>query len=1054
MKANAKKLLALIMAMVMVLSLAAPAMATSSEAGRKATLTAQDSALVASFTDVGKRKGTYNGDYEVATGTDVIVSGNVTKTPGPDGVEVKLTKQATNLIGEKSTRAEYKVTYSGTYKEQSYTAGGTVEVGKAGNVKTLVDVTSDWKTLQGSDMVFGDTTQEYQVQGSAYTETIPSTGKVNVFFKLAKVENEVFQKDELYFVARNQNSSVTMSDALANAIECDVYGKEKTTAPDVASKAAIKVNTSEEVAPAYDFVVQNEKDLSFGTIDKTQYDKDEKKENKPVKGGKFTTIKFATDTDTGKAKTTGSFQVSIEDKAQEWRNRKTSTAKVYVTDVAAAKTILVDALDGKVTVNDVTAAGGNFLTVSVTALPTAESYKSDKYSKNILTYKGKAGLIDQSKDGWYNGADAEGLNGSVVSAGTEFLGPVAVKASDVPNDGTYTVSVAAVGGFYTFESVKAMKEGIIALSCKNAKSIPYAQAILNYKVGGETNILLQGNSNLNGAISKEGKYGKTVEVDLARDWASKAFTTPAAAFVKTGTLDVAATSHTGTLVDTVSFKNATCKEAGTKTTKTVCSECNKVVAEKTETLAIVADPVKVNTAKTDKDANGNAVEKIWFEKGVDTMPTSTHYINKAETTSAVDPTTKKVTVTTVYTCNLGVVHDELTRSVVVDKANLQGAGKWNLATWTEDYDILHTTVSAAGLAQPWNMFGNNIEIADSDIDNENLPLNRATSTDLPKGDPVFKFNQKDSLWDMSDGTYTLVKSQSANVYANSKALPTEKTYQAVATVKNINYAKFTCLTGSATIQVDVYEQTAKYKTTDSIATSGKLDAEKLAKALSDGKLTKIQTFTKDVVIPASANHRYTSGATVCDVCGTSRESAQSKSQIFTADTITVSNLTYTGKVALPKVVVKDTDGNMLIKGIDYEIGYEDENATAVGEYTVVIKGIGDYVGNRIAKTYKIVKAAPAAKAKKQTLKVSVAKKTYKVKTLKKKAQKFTTKLSGAKTKVTWKSSNKKVTVKVSGKKATITVKKGTKKGTYKVTATAKKTSAYKKGTVTVKVIVK
>ena len=95
-------------------------------------------------------------------------------------------------------------------------------------------------------------------------------------------------------------------------------------------------------------------------------------------------------------------------------------------------------------------------------------------------------------------------------------------------------------------------------------------------------------------------------------------------------------------------------------------------------------------------------------------------------------------------------------------------------------------------------------------------------------------------------------------------------------------------------------------------------------------------------------------------------------------------------------------------------------------------------------------------AKAQTITVKTASKTYKAKALKKKSKSFNI---GAKAetsltyKVTKYPKNAKKYIKVS-KKGKVTLKKNAKKGTYKITVTAKATAAYKQATKTVTVKVK
>lgn len=94
--------------------------------------------------------------------------------------------------------------------------------------------------------------------------------------------------------------------------------------------------------------------------------------------------------------------------------------------------------------------------------------------------------------------------------------------------------------------------------------------------------------------------------------------------------------------------------------------------------------------------------------------------------------------------------------------------------------------------------------------------------------------------------------------------------------------------------------------------------------------------------------------------------------------------------------------------------------------------------------------------KSQKITCKVTKKTYKKSSLKKKSKSFYIKAK-AKTKVTYKVSKYpkggKKYIKVNSK-GKVTIKKGAKKGTYKITVTAKKTSKYKKATKTVTIKVK
>lgn len=152
---------------------------------------------------------------------------------------------------------------------------------------------------------------------------------------------------------------------------------------------------------------------------------------------------------------------------------------------------------------------------------------------------------------------------------------------------------------------------------------------------------------------------------------------------------------------------------------------------------------------------------------------------------------------------------------------------------------------------------------------------------------------------------------------------------------------------------------------------------------------------------------------------------------------------YNGKAQAPKVRVKVGD-ELLKEGVDYTLGYS--NNLNVGFAKVIASGAGRCLGSTSAQ-FEIKKAS-------NTIKLKKSKATYKVKALKKKAKTFSIGAT-ASTKVTYKLSSaaKKAGMKVtaSGK---VKIKKGTKKGTYKITVSAAASSNYNAApskTVTVKV---
>ena len=154
----------------------------------------------------------------------------------------------------------------------------------------------------------------------------------------------------------------------------------------------------------------------------------------------------------------------------------------------------------------------------------------------------------------------------------------------------------------------------------------------------------------------------------------------------------------------------------------------------------------------------------------------------------------------------------------------------------------------------------------------------------------------------------------------------------------------------------------------------------------------------------------------------------------------IKNATYTGKIITYKVKIKD--GSRTLKlGTDYTEVYN--NSLNAGTATYVAYGKGAYKG-KLTKTFTIAKAANTiTAASKKT--ISLKEKTVKSKAKTYKATAFAVKKAKGSVVYT-KTSKKGITVDKTGK---ITVKKGTKKGTYKLTVsiTAKGSQNYKSKTV-------
>lgn len=155
----------------------------------------------------------------------------------------------------------------------------------------------------------------------------------------------------------------------------------------------------------------------------------------------------------------------------------------------------------------------------------------------------------------------------------------------------------------------------------------------------------------------------------------------------------------------------------------------------------------------------------------------------------------------------------------------------------------------------------------------------------------------------------------------------------------------------------------------------------------------------------------------------------------TAKVSGISNKTYTGKSITQSVTVKN-GSKTLKKGTDYSVSYSNNKNAGTAKVKITFKGL--YKGT-ITKSFKIAQAA-----QKISVKSSVSKKANA------KAFSLGAKVSKGDGKLSYKSANTKIAKVNSSGKVTLTGKKGT----VKITVTAKATKNYKKATATVTIKVK
>lgn len=273
---------------------------------------------------------------------------------------------------------------------------------------------------------------------------------------------------------------------------------------------------------------------------------------------------------------------------------------------------------------------------------------------------------------------------------------------------------------------------------------------------------------------------------------------------------------------------------------------------------------------------------------------------------------------------------------------------------------------------------------------------------------------------------------SANGIAKDVAITVNKKSQSITGV-NSSYTKTYKANSTFTLAAKATAGAISYKS----------DKTSVATVDKNGKVTIKGAGTANITITAAGNATYSAAAKTVKV--TVNKASQSISVSKTSYTKTYGNSafslgakaqgTLTYKSSNSKVATVSAKGKVTIKG--------------AGTATITIKAAA--TGNYKAAT-KTVKVKVNKAAQKITAK-SKASVSYKAANLKKNKQTFSI---GAKAKTTisykvTKGTSKNITVSKSGK---VTVKKGAKKGTYKITVTAKATTNYKKATKTITVKVK
>jgi hypothetical protein len=183
----------------------------------------------------------------------------------------------------------------------------------------------------------------------------------------------------------------------------------------------------------------------------------------------------------------------------------------------------------------------------------------------------------------------------------------------------------------------------------------------------------------------------------------------------------------------------------------------------------------------------------------------------------------------------------------------------------------------------------------------------------------------------------------------------------------------------------------------------------------------------------------------CTICGESYTEAIEQlppvSLFKTKIALSKLSVVYTGKAQKPSVTIKI--GKVTVPESQYIVSYSNNTNVGIAKVTIKAAKGATYVSGSVTILFIITKAA-------NPLTVSPSEKTLKASDCKKKAQTLTIDVKNAQGTVSYRSSSRYVTV----SKGKVTVKKGTPKGTYRITVTAMGNKNYKAGSKTATITVK
>lgn len=770
MKATARKLLALIMAMAMCLSLlqGVAFAAESSEAEAEAEVvdvveTKEEKKVeeqaIAKAAKI-EQKGENGKDGFTITFADESTKDYDWGFNSNECVVVTVVGSTTPLVGTRNSKVYTATLKSSNDYVESSAQGDFANYTVTTDAIKLTDKSISWTALPAelaTKRTSSDTVEK--IQGSYYVEK--ETGKV--YFKLLKVntkgdgfEDASKAANWVYGLGSGKDAKTALTGGLdkvdedgsfAGALDANIY--TVTTSRETPAVAKYNFATTDDASG-----------VTFGAKDVV-----EKLVVTVIDDGKFTVEATYTVKEDGK---------------DVIKPVDTADALKAILDVKQGSITKVEKNAGVATYFDVTVAYNKGVDVDDDLKGTPGTNTSN------YTFNGKTviGLTDTASNGTYTNESNELKS---VDAGKILYGPVVVTSDDA--------DVNVVKGDI-YKTVDELTEAAKNMSCKEAKTVTYKQLIMNAKVNGVENKGVKLNSgayvptatwttDTTGVQVKEGSF--TLEANANHFWA-----------------------------DVVETKEATCQADGSKTTKTVCAYCGAEKAGSAKTEVIKKDSSEPVKAAKNEEGVGYVLKETLSATEYSALPATVksyytpdsgaykmttkpaHFISEYKIVDIVPAEKgKDGSYTIKYTCNYGCEHTDLQQTVALKQDALEHAGAWTYAEWGVQ--------NAQNVRDVEKLYGFTPMVFDTDIESTGVPIKTAGQ--------FFSFSTASK---QTDGTYASAISSPVTVDvitkdAKGNKIKTTTSFVAQAVVKDIKNGEKECQDGAATIVLNVYKDSVDEK---------------------------------------------------------------------------------------------------------------------------------------------------------------------------------------------------------------------------------------------------